>query len=94
MATIAPHVLTRDAQVPCNKESITGREVGGSKQNVVLLQFFQAAEAPQAVNDTSCAAYGLLLYVLELPICKAMDISMTLSQMFIFLYELEGWIMD
>jgi len=34
------------------------------------------------------------LYVLELPICKAIDISMTLSQIFIFLYELEGWVVD
>ena len=46
------------------------------------------------MNDMSCAASGHILYVLELPICKAMDISMTLSQMFIFLYELEGWVMD
>lgn len=32
------------------------------------------------------------LYVLELPICIAMDISMTLSQMFILLCESEGWV--
>lgn len=80
--------------MPCYEESITGREVRGSKQSVGSLQFLQADEGPQAVNDVSCAAYGPPVYVLELPICKAVDISMTLSQMFIFLYESEGWVMD
>lgn len=71
-----------------------GREVGESKQSVGSLQFLQADEAPQAANDKTCAAYGPLLYVRELPICKAVDISVTLSQMFIFLYESKGWVMD
>lgn len=61
---------------------------------MALLQFLQAEEAPQAVNDMRCAAYGPLLYVLELPISKAIDISMTLSQMFIPLHESAGWVID
>lgn len=61
---------------------------------MALLRFLQAEEAPQAVNDMRCAAYGPLLYVLELPISKAIDISMTLSQMFIPLHESAGWVID
>jgi len=62
---------------------------------VGLLQFLQADETLQAVHE-SCSMLPTPhpLYVLELPICKAIDISMTLSQIFIFLYELEGWVMD
>lgn len=36
-----------------DKESITGREIAASKQSVGSLQFLQADETPQAVNDMS-----------------------------------------
>lgn len=58
----------------------------GSKHSVVSLQLLQAQEVPQAVNDKR-AAYGPFLYALQLPICRAIDISMILSQMFIFRHE-------
>lgn len=43
-----------------DKESITGREVGASKQSVGSLQFLQADGTPQAVHDMSRAACGPL----------------------------------
>lgn len=60
VATIAPHVLTRGAQAPHNKEFIMGREIGVSKKSGGSLKFSQADEAPQAVNDESRPVCGPL----------------------------------
>lgn len=75
-----------DAQAPHSNKPTLGREVGGSKQSVGL------CISSGLVNLLGQLMTGAVQCGPPSSLCAShLDIPMVLSQMFFFLYEVEGW---